>query len=89
MKIEITTNSDYMECETCGGNWATSGTVHINGEMIIDIPASAHCFGGTNFNEDELLVMALHKLGHSVCVDGAKYHVTCHNDDYHGPMEAK
>ncbi len=87
MKIDITTNSDGYDCETCGGNWAEGGYVTVDGELVIYCQAVAHCYSGTSYSVDDLLVMALHKLGHHVYVDGEKYHVTCHNDEYHGKME--
>lgn len=87
MKIEISTNYDSWDCETCGYDYAQGGTVKIDGNVVIDLPAQAHCFDGQDFSEDDLLVMALHKIGIEVFVDGDRYHVTCHNDDYHGAME--
>lgn len=87
MKIEITTDSDSHDCETCGSNWASGGTVTVDGEVVIDRPAEAACFGGSSFDEADLLVLALHKLGHEVHVDGERYHITSHDEGYHGPLE--
>lgn len=87
MKIEIETSNDTHDCETCGSTWAEGGTVTIDGEVVLDLEPLAHCFGGQNYSETDLLVMALAKVGIDVDVDGGKWHITCHNDDYHGVLE--
>lgn len=87
MKIRIETDDDSHDCETCGGSYADGGKVYVDDVLVIDKPASAHCFNGTSFDEGELLVMALKKLGHDVIVDGEPFHVSCHDDDYHGPID--
>ena len=87
MKIEIETNSDTWECETCGSDWAEGGRVTVDGDLTLEADAVAHCYHGTHFSEMDLLVIALHKKGISVSVDGDRYHVTCHHDDYHGKDE--
>ncbi len=84
MRIDIYTNSDSHDCETCGASWAQGGKVFIDGKLIVDLPAVAHCYGASSYNEDELLVIALKEIGVNVFVDGDNYHVTCHNDYYHG-----
>ena len=86
MKIEIITDQDRHDCETCGSSYASGGRVLVDGVEILSKPASAHCFGGSHYSEDDLLVMALAKMGHEVLVDGEKYHVTCHDEGYHGPL---
>lgn len=88
MRIEIETNTDEHECETCGVNYAEGGRVLIDGEEVLSRDAVAHCYGGSNYYSDELLVMALSKIGHSVFIDGDKYHVTCVDDEYHSEDEA-
>ena len=80
MKIEINTDDDIHNCETCDASFASGGTVHIDGELVIDLPAQAHCFGGQDFSQDELLVLALRKLGHAVEVDGELYFIQCKVD---------
>ena len=80
MKIEINTDHDSDNCETCGTSFASGGTVHIDGELVIDLPARAHCFGGQDFSCAELLVLALRKMGHTVDVDGDPYFIQCEID---------
>jgi len=77
MKIEITTDSDDHKCECCGMTYAEGGKVHVDGKLIVDLPAIAHCCGGQSFSQDELLVIALHELGHTVDVDGYPFHISC------------
>jgi len=43
MKIEITTDSDDHKCECCGMTYAEGGKVHVDGKLIVDLPAIAHC----------------------------------------------
>ncbi len=86
MKIEITTDSDEHECDCCGTTYAQGGTVVVDGVEILSRPALAYCTGSDDWNQSELLVMALHKMGHKVSVDGEPYHVTRHDEEYHGPM---
>jgi hypothetical protein len=87
VRIEIDTNSDTWDCETCGTDWAEGGRVIVDGKLTLEADAVAHCYNGTHYSEMDLLVMALHKKGISVYVDGDLYHVTCHHDDYHGEMK--
>ena len=88
MRIDIETNDDSWDCETCGMDWAEGGRVLIDGEEVLRRDASAHCYCGTSYSADELLVMALSKIGHDVFVDGEKYHVTCVDEEYHGVKDA-
>jgi hypothetical protein len=83
MKIEIKTDSDSFECDDCGMDYADGGRVFVDGKEIINKPASAYCMGGKDYSPADLLVMALDKLGHTVLVDGSRYHITCVDKDYH------
>ncbi len=86
-KIEIVTNEDTHECETCGMDYATAGTVYIDGEEVLDIPAEAYCYDGVSYNENELLILALKKAGVTVLVDGQPAFVSQHTEWYHGEMK--
>ena len=86
MKIEITTDADRHDCESCCVTLATGGAVYIDGVEIIDKPAVVHCFDGIDFSESDLLVMALARVGITVEVDGMKWHVSRHDDDHYGKM---
>jgi len=84
MKIEITTDHDTCECDCCGTSYAVGGEVAIDGTVVLSRPASASCIGSESWTEDELLVMALKKIGHEVIVDGSPFHVTRRDQEYHG-----
>lgn len=87
MKIRIETDTDRYECDDCGMCFAEGGKVFVDDVLILEKPASAHCYGGSSHSESDLLVMALTKLGHEIIVDDERYHITCHDEDYHGPLE--
>lgn len=87
MRIDIETNDDIHYCETCGLNFAEGGVVKVDGVEVLRRDASAHCYAGTSYNEDELLVMALNKMGHDVFVNGYPYHVCCVDEEYHGKAD--
>lgn len=86
MKIEIITDTDTAECDCCGTSYADGGEVIIDGKIVLSRPASASCVGSESWTEAELLVMALKKIGHEVSVDGRPFHVTRHDEEYHGPI---
>lgn len=82
--IEIKTLTDDHDCDTCGTTYASGGVVYIDGRKIIDKEPVAHCYGSANYDEADLLVMALAAVGVEVRVDGSRYHIYCHDDEYHG-----
>lgn len=84
MKIEIKVLTDVRDCETCGSSWAEGGFVYVDGVMVLERIPSAHCYNSPSFSESDLLVMALTKLGHEILVDGSKYQICSHDDEYHG-----
>lgn len=84
MKIEIKTMSDDHDCDTCGGSWAEGGVVYIDGEETLRREPVAYCYGVPSFSESDLLVMALKKMGVDVFVDGDRYQIYSHDDEYHG-----
>ena len=73
----ITTYDDFHDCETCGSSWAEGGYVLVDGTEVVRVTPVAHCYGGTSVTEEELLVLALEKLGIEVLVDGDKPQITC------------
>jgi len=82
--IKIETKTDSHDCETCGGSWADGGSVYIDGELILHREPLAYCYGVPSYSESDLLVMALAKVGIEVLVDGSKYQICSHDDEYHG-----
>ena len=85
--IRTETTSDNCDCETCGWNYAEGGSVYVDDVLVLEKEAIASCYGGSHFSQDDLLVMALHKLGISVYIDGDKYHVCSYDEEYHGVID--
>jgi hypothetical protein len=84
MKVEIEVLTDSHDCETCGCSWAEGGVVYVDGVEVLVRKPSAYCYNSPSFSESDLLVMALTKLGHEVLVDGSRYQICSHDDEYHG-----
>ena len=83
LKIEIITDDDIHECEICGSSFAEGGKVYVDGVLVIDKPATAHCYGSSDNSPSDLMVLALDKLGQSIYVDGEKYHIQNYDEEYH------
>lgn len=80
--IEITTESDYNDCDQCGGNSDSGGIVLIDGVEVFSYTPSAACWGNAHYDESDLLFLALEKLGITITVDGQKpYALTKYNPD--------
>lgn len=84
MKIEINTKIDYHECETCGTSYADGGSVYVDDKLVLERPPRSYCFDSPSFDQNDLLVMALKKVGIEVFVDGDQYHICSHDEEYHG-----
>lgn len=69
MRIEIFTDADHCDCETCGSSYASGGRVLIDGVTVVDLPAIAACFDGQDHDVEALLVKALEAMGHVVLID--------------------
>lgn len=74
--IRIETWFDEHECETCGSSYSQGGEVFVDDKSVLIVEPIAHCFGGIQATEDELLVLALSKLGVEIRIDGEKPHVS-------------
>jgi hypothetical protein len=82
MKIEIFTEQDYFDCETCGASRDEGGYVLIDGEEVFRYTPKASCFGTANYNDSDLLFKALEALGHTITVDGeVPYALYKYNED--------
>lgn len=66
MKIRIEELSDSYDCETCGPSFAGGARVYIDGELKIDLTPSAHCFGGADYRDRDIMHAVLEHLGHEV-----------------------
>lgn len=66
MKLTVERLQDTHDCETCGMSWANGFRVTLDGNVIVDLKPSAHCFGGNNYGEQRLLFAVLDHLGYEV-----------------------
>lgn len=66
MKIEIQWLEDSYECEDCGTSWATGAVVTFDGEVVIDKPPLAHCYGGSSIDPEQVYKEIFEKLGHTI-----------------------
>lgn len=66
MKIDIETLTDVYDCETCGGSDAYGAKVYFDGELVIDMTPTAHCYSGNTYTDEYIFTAILNKLGHTV-----------------------
>lgn len=66
MQIEIEWSNDEYCCDDCGPTWATGAVVRFDGEVVINQPALAHCYGGSNISEEDTYKLIIEKLGHQI-----------------------
>lgn len=45
MKLKIEWSEDHHDCDTCGFIWSEGAVVTLGGKVILDMPASAGCYG--------------------------------------------
>ena len=82
MKIEIFTEYDSSDCETCGSNYDEGGYVLIDGKEVFNYTPLAGCFGNANYNASDLLFLSLKEIGFEISVDGdLPYSYTKYNED--------
>ena len=62
-KVKVECLSDYYECETCGGSYAQGGRLWINDDLVWEVVPVADCFGSDHYDLEEILIIALKKLG--------------------------
>lgn len=70
MKIEIFTEQDSSDCETCGSNYDEGGYVLVDGVEVFRYTPLAACWGNAHYDESDLLFKALEALGYTLLVDG-------------------
>lgn len=54
---------DSNDCETCGGSYAEGARVFRNGEFWFELTPHAHCFGGDNYDDEEVYRQIFERLG--------------------------
>jgi len=63
--IKIEPLSDEHDCEACGTSWATGYEVTFPDSYVLFLDPSAHCFGGKDWSEAELMEEILKHLGYT------------------------
>ena len=88
-KLVIEWSNDEYDCEDCGLSSSTGAVATLDGEVIVNIPALAHCYDG-NGDADitGILLIALEKLGvtieENMSSDLEWYKGTCREMDHDG-----
>lgn len=62
---KITYSQDYMDCETCGSEYAESVQIEIDGKVFGSL-ASASCFGNIETTGTSILKEYLISLGYQI-----------------------
>lgn len=65
-KIKIEWLTDFHDCETCGGAYASGAIVEIDDDVVIDLAPVAACFGGRDYTADEVYARIFNHLGHEL-----------------------
>lgn len=64
--INIEWLSDEHDCETCGSSYSDGAKVTHKGEVIVDMPPIAHCFGGDHHTPEEVYEAIIKHLGYDI-----------------------
>jgi hypothetical protein len=65
IRIEWLSDSS-SHCETCGTSYADGARVYVDDVLALDLAPVAHCFGGANYDQQEVFERLLKHLGHEV-----------------------
>lgn len=60
--VKIEWSTDSWDCETCGRSWEEGAVVWVDDEIILNEPASAHCYDGSGADESEVIRVICEKL---------------------------
>jgi hypothetical protein len=63
--IKIEPLSDEYDCDTCGTSWATGYEVTFPDGSSFTLEPQAHCLGGNDWSEAELMEEILNHLGYT------------------------
>lgn len=58
--------SDSHNCETCGTSYAEGYRIYVDGTLVKELLPVAHCFGGDNYYDDDLIAAILEHFGHTL-----------------------
>lgn len=72
-RVSIEWLHDYSDCDQagCSGGYCEGARVKIDGEIALDLTPRADCFGGDNWDRDEVFGLILRHLGHELVVEAA------------------
>ena len=70
MKIEVFTEEDYSDCETCGVNSDSGGYVLIDGKEVFRYKPRASCYVSANYSGEDMILKALETIGFEITIDG-------------------
>jgi hypothetical protein len=64
--IKITWLEDTSECEDCGSSWSSGAEVLLDDKPFLHLPASAHCYNGTNYEREDVYKLIIETLGYTI-----------------------
>ena len=67
--IKITRLHNDYDCEDCGYSDAYGATVTLDGKVIVDLKPVAHCLGGKDYSDEDILKEILTTLGYDVEIE--------------------
>lgn len=65
-KIKIEWLSDSYDCDTCGTSYATGARVYRNDKLILNLLPTAHCYGGSDYSEEDVYKAIMESLNYSI-----------------------
>jgi len=66
MHVKINWLYDEHDCETCGVAFAQGAEVFFDGEKVIECVPKASCFGGADWDTQDICELIFKKLGHTI-----------------------
>lgn len=59
---------DSTDCDQagCSGGYSEGAKVYFDDKLTLDLSPAASCFGGVNYNQEDVLSRILAKLGHNL-----------------------
>lgn len=69
VEYQVTYLQDTYDCETCGSSYADGYEIRKNGELVYTMKPVAHCYGGDNYTQDELVEWIVNDLGAKIAIN--------------------
>lgn len=64
IRIEWLTDSFDCDQAGCSGGYSEGAKVYFDDKLVLDLSPSADCFGGVDYDKDEVFARILSELGH-------------------------